>query len=147
MATTPEARFSRQVRLGLQAQGCSIERIENRVNLGIPDMLIGAGDRFVMLELKAVTRGLRIELRPHQVAFLMRHSAAGRPCFVLVHYAGTTRRPPFVSLFAGSQAMDLVEQGLSTVPLLSWKNRGVDWAELAQALGGFWAVVNKGKSQ
>ncbi len=36
---TPEARFSARVKAGLV--NCSIERIENRVNLGIPDMLVG----------------------------------------------------------------------------------------------------------
>jgi hypothetical protein len=63
---------------------CSIERIENRVNLGIPDMLIGVGDRFVLVELKVIAKGLKVGLRPHQIAFMTRHAAKGRPCFILV---------------------------------------------------------------
>jgi len=44
---TPEARFSIRVREGLV--NCSVERIENRINLGIPDMLIGVGEYFVLM--------------------------------------------------------------------------------------------------
>ena len=47
---TPEARFSIRVREGLV--NCSVERIENRINLGIPDMLVGVGECFVLMELK-----------------------------------------------------------------------------------------------
>lgn len=134
MPTTPEAKFSRRVREALQHYGCAVERIENRVNLGIPDMLVGVGDKFVMLELKVVTRGLKIDLRPHQVAFLARHSRAGRPCFVLVLYEGTTRRPGFVALYPGSRAIDLVETGISTPQAFSWPSFEVDWPALVAAL-------------
>ena len=134
MPTTPEARFSRRVRLALQEQGCVVERIENRVNLGIPDMLVGVGSRFVLLELKAVTSGLVVGLRPHQVAFMARHSQAGRPCFVLVHDAGSTRRPASLSLYSGSQALELVELGLRAAPIMSWPDREVEWPALVELL-------------
>jgi hypothetical protein len=68
--TTPEAAFAARVRDGLRPFDIDTERIENRVNLGVSDMLVGAGDRFVSIELKAVSRGLKIALRPHQIAFL-----------------------------------------------------------------------------
>ena len=71
----PEASFSARVRAGLLPYGADIERIENRVNLGIPDMLVGVLDRFVLLELKVVDRGLKVNLRPHQIAFMARQSA------------------------------------------------------------------------
>ena len=134
MPTTPEARFSRRVRIALQEQGCAVERIENRVNLGIPDMLVGVGSRFVMLELKAVSRGLAVSLRPHQVAFMVRHSRAGRPCFALVHEAGTARRPPMLHLYAGAQALELAEIGLRAAPVMAWMDREMDWPHLVELL-------------
>jgi hypothetical protein len=130
VATTPEARFSKRVREGLLPLGCDIERIENRVNLGVPDMLVGIGPAFVGLELKAVTRGLKVELRPHQVAFMTRHTAKGRPCFVLVLQEGTTKRPSLIHLYGGHQAIALLEQGLRLPALASWPARGMPWDAL-----------------
>lgn len=134
--TTPEATFAGRVRDGLRSFGLDTERIENRVNLGVPDMLIGAGDRWVMVELKAVTRGLKVGLRPHQVAFMTRHAAKGRPCFVLVRQVGTVAKPGRVLLYAGAVAPALLAEGLRLAPLAAWPNRGMPWGELADILTG-----------
>ena len=133
---TPEAAFAGRVREGLRLFGVDTERIENRVNLGVSDMLVGAGDRFVTIELKVVASGLKVALRPHQVAFLMRHAAAGRPCYVLVHYVGTLAKPGRVYLYHGRQAAALVVEGLRLSPLAMWPNRGMPWTELADILTG-----------
>lgn len=134
--TTPEAAFAARVRDNLRSLGLDTERIENRVNLGVSDLFVGAADRFVAVELKAVARGLKVALRPHQVAFLTRHAASGRPCFVLVHYVGTVAKPGRVYLYGGHQAIDLAENGLRVVPLRDWPNRGMPWQELADILTG-----------
>ena len=134
--TTPEAAFATRVRDGLRPLGLDTERIENRVNLGVSDLVIGAGDRFVTVELKAVSRGLKVSLRPHQIAFLTRHAAAGRPCFVLVHYVSTVSRPGRVLLYGGEQAIALAQEGLRLKPLREWPSRGTPWAELADILTG-----------
>jgi hypothetical protein len=134
--TTPEAAFATRVRDGLRPLGLDTERIENRVNLGVSDMLVGAGDRFVSIELKAVTRGLKTSLRPHQIAFLTRHATHGRPCYVLVHHVGTPSRPGQILLFHGRQAIALAEQGLRLAPLAAWPSRGMPWQELADILSG-----------
>jgi Holliday junction resolvase len=134
--TTPEAAFATRVRDGLRPLGLDTERIENRVNLGVSDLLVGAGDRFVSIELKAVTRGLKISLRPHQIAFLTRHAAQGRPCYVLVHYVSTLVRPGQIFLYHGRQAIALAEQGLRLEPLAAWPSRGMPWQELADILSG-----------
>ena len=134
--TTPEAAFAARVRDGLRPFDMDTERIENRVNLGVSDMLVGAGDRFVSIELKAVSRGLKISLRPHQIAFLTRHAARGRPCYVLVHQISTVVRPGRIVLYHGRQAMELAEQGLRLEPLAAWPNRGMPWQELADILSG-----------
>ena len=135
MTTTPEARFSARVRDGLKALGCDIERIENRVNLGVSDMLVGVGDCFVTLELKVVQSGLKVKLRPHQIAFLTRHAAKGRPCFVLVLRAGgAVLKPERVLLYHGRDAVALAEKGLRLPPLMEWPSRGMNWAELKEKL-------------
>jgi len=128
VTTTPEARFSARVRDGLKALGCDIERIENRVNLGVSDMLVGVADCFVTVELKVVSRGLKVTLRPHQIAFLVRHAAKGRPCFVLVLNADR------VLLYHGRDAVALAAEGLRLLPLAVWPSRGMNWAELKERL-------------
>jgi hypothetical protein len=133
---TPEAAFAARVRDGLRPFDMDTERIENRVNLGVSDMLVGAGDRFVSIELKAVSRGLKVALRPHQIAFLTRHAARGRPCYVLVHQISTVARPGRIALYHGRQAMELAEQGLRLEPMAAWPNRGMPWQELADILSG-----------
>lgn len=134
MATTPEARFSARVRDGLKAQGCDVERIENRVNLGVSDMLVGVADRFVTLELKVIPTGQKIRLRPHQVAFLLRHAAKGRPCFLLVLRAETAKLPARVLLYHGRDAVALADEGLRCAPLAEWPSRGIDWGALRDRL-------------
>lgn len=132
MATTPESKFSQRVRSSLL--NCDIERLENRVNLGIPDMLIGINSRFVLVELKVVARGLKVGLRPHQIAFMVRNSAAGRPCFILVKREGTLLVPSTISLYAGKDAIELAQQGLRLAPMASWPSRAMDWSKLRQLL-------------
>ena len=130
---TPEARFSARVKSGLVH--CDIERVENRVNLGVPDIMIGVGDRFVLVELKVVTKGLKVGLRPHQIAFMTRHAAKGRPCFVLVLDMGNTLRPSTIRLYEGSAAMELAAEGIKLKPLKCWPSRGMPWKELEETLG------------
>lgn len=130
----PEAAFAARVRDGLKPLGLDIERVENRVNLGIADCLIGAGSRFAAVELKVVQRGLAVSLRPHQIAFLTRHAAKGRPCFVLVLYKGTKDKPARVLLYRGADAVDLAENGLRVVPLADWPSLRMPWQELADLL-------------
>ena len=128
MATTPEARFSARVRDGLKGHGCDIERIENRVNLGVSDMLVGVDNCFVTVELKVVQSGLKVKLRPHQIAFLTRHAAKGRPCFVLVLNIDR------ILLYHGRDAVALAADGLRLPPLAVWPSRGINWAELKEKL-------------
>ena len=129
-----EAAFSVRVREGLQPLGVDIERIENRVNLGVSDCLMGIGDKFVAVELKVVERGLKVALRPHQISFLTRHALKGRACFVLVQYVGTLSRPGKIFLYHGRDAVALAEKGLRVEPLAQWPNRSMRWPELLEAM-------------
>jgi len=87
-----------------------------------------------MVELKVVPRGFAVALRPHQIAFLTRHAAKGRPCFVLILQKGTKARPESVLLYHGRDAVALAEHGLRYAPLRTWPSRGMPWGELAEAL-------------
>jgi hypothetical protein len=64
------------------------------------------------------------------VAFMTRHTAKGRPCFVLVLQEGTTKRPSLIHLYGGPQAIALLEQGLRLPALASWPARGMPWDAL-----------------
>jgi len=131
----PEARFSARVRDALIRFDVAIDRIENRVNLGIPDMLVGVGDRFIMMELKVVSSGLKVALRPQQIAFLTRHAAKGRPCFILVlQEGGTTLKPAKIHLYRGSDAIDVAAHGLRHPALAVWPSHGMPWKELFDRL-------------
>ena len=136
MATTPEARFSSRVRMGLSECGCDIDRVENRVNLGIADMLIGVNNLFVTVELKVVSRGLKVQLRPHQVSFSTKHSAKGRPSFILIRHERNTAHPGKIMLYHGRQAVELVTEGLRLEPLAEWPDYGMPWQELTDWLSG-----------
>tara|TARA_R110000868_G_scaffold300295_4_gene560769 strand:- start:28461 stop:28880 length:420 start_codon:yes stop_codon:yes gene_type:complete len=131
----PEAAFATRVRDGLTKFGVDIERIENRVNLGIPDMLLGIENRFVMVELKVVQRGLKVGLRPHQIAFMAKQSGKGRPCFILVlQSGGTVLKPAAIHLYRGRDAIALAGDGLRLQSLKSWPSRGMDWGDLCKIL-------------
>lgn len=127
----PEASFSARVRKGLA--GLDIDRIENRVNLGISDMLVGAGRRFAMMELKVV-QGYAVGLRPHQIAFLTHHACAGRPCFILILWKASGPRPDMICLYRGLDAIALDDHGMRIAPLASWPSHGMPWAELEKKI-------------
>ena len=131
MPTKPEAALYKRVRENLR--DCHITRLESRTGLGIPDCLLGFGPLnpgFAMLELKVVKGGFKVRLSPHQVAFNQKHAALGCPVFILVqryHTAESTPKDSDLLLFSGSQAADLVTQGLKITPLAEFPTLNADW--------------------
>ncbi len=117
---------------------CHFTRIESRVNLGIPDCLLAfPHGEFVMVELKVVKRGRKVNLSPHQVAFHIKHADLRCPTYILVQYqpAGTTHASKSeLLLFCGEQARDLANLGLDTPALARWPWTGISWAELRNLL-------------
>ena len=130
MGTTPEARWSATVREGLRAVACDVEPLENRSAAGTPDLLIGIDDQFVLIELKIVTRGRLVGLRPHQVSFAARHARMMRPTWILVRSIPEAR----VLLYAGRQALRLQEIGSRLDPVFQWPDGSVDLGALADTL-------------
>jgi hypothetical protein len=136
MAAKPEANLYKRFKENLP--NCHFTRIESRVNLGIPDCLLAFphGD-FVMVELKVVKRGRKVNLSPHQVAFHIKHADLRCPTYILVQYqpAGTAHaKKSELLLYAGEQAIDLVNLGIDTPAMARWPWTAVSWAELRNFL-------------
>jgi len=141
VSLTPEKAFYQRLRENLP--GAFLTRLESRVGLGIPDCLVALGPRpegrFVMVELKVVTRGKKVALSPHQVAFHLKHASLNCPTFILVEY-----RPPGTRsvkkaellLYGGNQAEAVLMHGVETTPLERWNMAAVPWAEVGRALSG-----------
>jgi len=91
---------------------------------------------FLMIELKALRKGKKVKLSPHQIAFHLKHADIGAPTFILVEF-----RPPMPSdkvpeifLFGGHQAEEVARLGLDAEPLGRWPARAMQWHMLRHAL-------------
>lgn len=114
----------------------SLNRLETRVALGMPDCLAALPTgQWITLELKVVASGRKIRLSPHQVAFHVRH--AQMPSWIVVQYwpPGTARAPDSILLlYHGSQAQALLDTGIDTPAVLRERWRDVDWPAMIQRL-------------
>lgn len=122
MPVKPETNLYKRVRDNLR--GCHITRIESRVGLGIPDCLIACKEGvFVMLELKVVKRGRKVNLSPHQIAFHLKHATdMGCPTFILVQHipTGGMVKDSMLLLYGGDQVMELAKLGVDLQPIGQW---------------------------
>ena len=136
MPIKPEAALCKK--LGENLPRAQITRIENRLNLGIPDLLIALDSPsiFLMMELKVVKTGLKINLSPHQYSFHLKHASIGCPTFILVHYypPESSGDKPMLKLYRGAQALFLFNDGVKVPPLAQWPVRAVNWAEMRELL-------------
>ena len=104
----PEAKFYQKLKRNFKS--ISFIRIENSSLHGTPDLLgYNNSGTFFTLELK-VTRGNKIRLSPHQIAFHVRHP---NNSFILVEALG----PSTLKLFPGSMVQELAACGLALEPL------------------------------
>lgn len=136
-AAKPESLLYKKLKDNLPA--AHITRIESRVNLGIPDCLLALEEtaKFVMLELKVVKRGRKVNLSPHQVSFHLKHASMGCPTYILVQYfpPPTAKGSATLMLFGGHQAEGLLKKGIDLEPVSAWPMDRVKWIELRQKLG------------
>ena len=88
----------------------------------MPDVLLcSEGGVFSFLELKVTKSGIgKLNLSAHQCAWLSRHS--GGPAFIVVRDVSLA-----ISVFAGSNAVDLRMDGLSAVSPLATFEEPYDW--------------------
>jgi len=130
-----EAEFSAVVRKALP--GASVTPLESRVTLGLPDLLVALPGRFAMVELK-VTYTKSVFMRPHQVAFIVKHWNLGCPVYLLVRYReddiwekGDTR----AILFEGCRIPDLLTKHADRVPSIGdWPIDKVDWQKMVDLM-------------
>lgn len=134
MAKKPEARFSARIVKNLQ--GFYIDRIESRVGLGIPDMFLTCKTtgKILAIENKAVTRGLKVPLRPHQVSYLLSRAMVGAPVYVLVLHKKEGEAVGRVCLYSGADADVLTREGLRLKPLAEWPDNKIEWHRLGYIL-------------
>ena len=94
----PEAKFYQKLKRNFKS--ISFIRIENSSLHGTPDLLgYNNSGHFFTLELK-VTRGNKIRLSPHQIAFHVRHP---NNTFICIEHLGSGT----VKLFRGSRILEL----------------------------------------
>ena len=136
MSRGPEALLHHRLKKNLS--NSLIVRLENRVNLGLPDCLIALPPaKYCLVELKVVTTGKKVRLSAHQVAFALSHGKMGLPTYILVewHPKGTTKlAEKRLLLYHGAQAQELFQDGVSTPPVAQWPLNSVDWASLRDIL-------------
>ena len=121
--TNREAGLWQLLRDGLKESGRRIEttRLESWALPGVPDVLMcSESGRFSFLELKAHKGKGKLDLSPHQVAWLSRHSEA--PVFVIVRDASLSIR-----VFSGRDAVELKMDGVAAVEPLAVFDEPYDW--------------------
>lgn len=101
---------------------CTINKLENRGFLGIPDLLIGfSGLKFVLIELKVVEKGKKVKFSPHQIAFQLKNKDL--PCFVLVEWKPKNT----LLLYHANQVEALLECGCELKPIVSYPMKEILW--------------------
>ena len=88
----------------------------------MPDVLLcSEGGVFSFLELKVTKSGTgKLNLSPHQCSWLSRHASG--PAFIVVRDGSLD-----ISVFSGSDAVDLRMDGLSAVEALAVFEEPYDW--------------------
>ena len=109
---------------GLRSSGRKIEttRLESWALPGVPDVLLcGESGIFSFLELKVAKSSVgKLDLSPHQVAWLSRHASG--PAFIIVRDGALD-----ISVYAGADAVDLRMDGLAAVEALAVFPEPYDW--------------------
>jgi Holliday junction resolvase len=111
---TREASFWQAIKKALRENfpDWSATRLESRATLGVPDVLIlDSGGKWHMVELKT-TASMRVDLTPHQVAFLTKHARGS--CWIAVKLTGASGHEVF--LYKGDQAVEVKLEGLRATP-------------------------------
>tara|TARA_R110002020_G_scaffold421617_1_gene630787 strand:+ start:2807 stop:3190 length:384 start_codon:yes stop_codon:yes gene_type:complete len=96
---------------------------------GIPDVFGAFEGECCWIELK-IAKGNRVDLRPEQIAWLIKFGQTGLKTFILV---GTDKRKMY--LFPGLEAIIVKDHGLKADSLLEL-SAPYDWSKLQETL--FW---------
>ena len=122
--TNRESGLWRLISDGLKRSGRRIEttRLESWAIPGVPDIILCSEiGVFSFLELKVTKSGIgKLDLSPHQCAWLSRHSDG--PAFVVVR-----DRSLAISVYTAADAVDLRMAGLAAVEALATFEEPYDW--------------------
>lgn len=135
MSSAPEARFNKMIKDNLP--NSHITRLESRVGLGIPDMLVALNPpgRFVMIEAKVVEEGKKkIKISPHQASFHLKHADMKTPTFFAVLQKEKGKRTSLVRLYSGAQVEELLNIGVDTEPLFQFSTSFPQWYQFREKL-------------
>ena len=99
-------------------------RLESWALPGVPDVLLcSESGVFSFLELKAQKSSVgKVDLSPHQVAWLSRHASG--PAFIIVRDGSLA-----ISVYTAADAVDLRMDGLAAVEALATFEEPYDWPE------------------
>ena len=104
---------------------CSIAmRIECKLPLGFPDVMIALEGRIMLLELKVVRAGAKVALSPHQIAFAHQASEAGIGYALLVHYwPESVLRSVDTDVYGyrANRVVEVAKRGISEKPNAVWR--------------------------
>ena len=87
----------------------------------------------MLLELKVISRGRKIKISPHQIAFGIKSAGLGVPSFFLVLHCPAKGAAELL-LYKGAQAIELFSTGIDTPPLDRWPWLKVEWDALVELL-------------
>ena len=114
-----------------KAKSWTTTRIETWATPGVPDVdICDERGLFHKVELK-VADGNKVELRPHQVAYLTRHQHAS--VWILVRKGLTLKDDYELFLYHGRQAVDVRMDGLKTRPVLHLQSCD-DWTPIFEMI-------------
>jgi len=122
-----ESNFWKTVKRNLPSD-CHSTRIENRNGGGVPDVHIVWNGFAFWIELK-VSKGNKVLLSPHQVAWNSAYCRKGGVSFILVQVP----RQKSIVLFDGSLALEVFDKGLDAKSLY----RGSCFKELFSTIGAW----------
>ena len=133
--SAPEARFNKMIKENLP--NSHITRLESRVGLGIPDMLVALDPpgRFVMIEAKYVPEGSKkIKISAHQASFHLKHASMKCPTFFAVMQKKKGIKYSRIMLYRGDQVADLLELGVETAPVFEFYSNFPQWFQFREKL-------------
>ena len=108
-------------------------RLENWASFGTPDLLgYSPNSTFFTVELKVAKRN-KVAISPHQVAWHMSHPSGS---FVLVLCLNKKKEKNYVSLYPGSEILNLVRLGLNHEPMVRGSLDACACALLVKVGGG-----------
>ena len=99
-------------------------RVECKIPLGFPDVMLAIDRRVVFLELKVVRAGAKVALSSHQIAFAHQASEASIGYALLVHYwPESVLRSVDTDVYGyrANRVVEVAKRGVNEKPNAVWR--------------------------